>query len=70
MDRCTLCNGRILKTETGTRCMNPQCENAKGIAANKDTVQCHCGENMVYRGLNSWGEPEYVCTACGAMSKL
>jgi hypothetical protein len=50
--------------------MNPQCENAKGIAANKDTVQCHCGENMVYRGLNSWGEPEYVCTACGAMSKL
>ena len=69
--RCTFCNGRTVKTETGRKCMNPNCEGAKGLESTEDKVPCpSCGETMTYRGLTGLGEPKYVCPECGKNLKL
>lgn len=36
----------------------------------EEGVVCKCGQKMVYKGMNSWGEPSYGCQACGATVKL
>ncbi len=69
MQRCPVCSGRTIKTDTGARCMNSSCEGTAQLSAEAG-VACHCGEMMIYSGLNSYGEPNYVCTACGSRTKL
>lgn len=70
MERCHLCNGRIIHAPEGIRCMNPRCEGSKGIQAVGGGVTCSCGEPMQYTGLNLYGEPNYSCPACGVKQKL
>ncbi len=69
MQRCPVCNGRTLLSEEGIKCMDIKCTGAQGSLNETGTV-CHCGEKMHYTGLNSWGEPNYSCFACGATVKL
>lgn len=69
MQRCSVCNGRMMQTSEGERCMNDRCEGSK-VTAQKEGVICKCGQPMHYRGLNLWGEPNYTCSACGAVQKL
>lgn len=68
MPRCHVCNGRTIKTETGHKCMNAQCEGAD--ESKRQGIRCKCGEPMEYGGLNSYGEPNYYCTSCGSKVKL
>ncbi len=70
MQKCPVCNGRVVITATGTKCMNSSCEGAKEAQPEDNSVKCRCGEPMHYKGLNSWGEPNYVCMACGSTTKL
>ena len=69
MSRCPVCDGRMVKTEHGKKCMNPNCEGAT-IQKEKEVVRCRCGEAMVYTGENHLGQPTYVCQACRATTKL
>ncbi|MGE0200291.1 MAG: hypothetical protein AB7P76_04910 [Candidatus Melainabacteria bacterium] len=63
--RCPVCNGRTVKTETGTRCMNSSCTGAsESVATLERKAICHCGVVMDYRGLNSYGAPKFVCPEC------
>lgn len=66
---CSVCGGRVIKTETGAKCMNPSCDSAGQSEQNKN-IQCTCGEVMGYQGLNQLGEPLYKCQACGRTTKL
>ncbi len=69
MQQCEVCGGRVMQTSEGHRCMNSQCEGSK--ENKQEGVICRqCGEPMHYRGLNSWGEPNYSCLECGATVKL
>lgn len=71
MDRCSICNGRVILAPEGPRCMNPRCEGAKGLQKDAEGVSCQkCGEQMHYRGMDSWGQPSYACSACGTNVKL
>jgi hypothetical protein len=75
MSRCVVCNGRTIKTETGRKCAVATCEGADearqaGGEGHQKQILCRCGEEMAYRGLTSYGEPRYVCMACGATTKL
>jgi hypothetical protein len=67
--KCNFCNAtRLIKTEEGYRCMNPQCEGSKTVMS--AGVLCACGEPMDYRGLDSYGTPSYKCVSCGVTQKL
>jgi hypothetical protein len=70
MSACTFCgNTRVLKTEDGIKCRNPQCEGSKTVMPLG--VLCEdCEVPMAYVGLNSWGEPNYKCPECGVNVKL
>jgi hypothetical protein len=69
IERCPVCNARMGEGADGSlKCMNPRCQGAAGAGGR--TVQCQCGEAMQYTGLNSWGEPNYVCHSCGETTKL
>lgn len=69
MERCSVCNGRTMLSPEGAKCLNSQCEGSKA-PQQKEGVLCRCGEPMHYKGLNSWGEPNYACMACGSTAKL
>jgi hypothetical protein len=67
--KCDYCQStRVIQTGEGYRCRNPQCEGSK--VEMKAGVLCDCGEKMDFKGLNSYGEPSYKCTACGNTVKL
>ncbi|MEB3287656.1 MAG: hypothetical protein VKJ04_09145 [Vampirovibrionales bacterium] len=71
MQRCPVCQGRTIKTESGARCMKADCEGTAQLAAQKqEGVECRCGEMMDYGGLDSYGAPLYYCSSCGARTKL
>ena len=66
---CDVCGGRVMKTETGKRCLNDACAGSAGGSAEQG-VACRCGGTMAYTGLNQLGEPVYRCPACGSGTKL
>lgn len=71
MPACETCNAPTVKSETGTKCMNPTCESHKSDKKAGDQTNCpKCESPMSYQGLNSWGEPNYTCVNCGNYSKL
>lgn len=72
MERCSVCNGRMMQSLEGHKCMNARCEGAAAMQNDDgERVVCNqCGDPMSYRGLNSWGEPNYACSACGTTTKL
>jgi hypothetical protein len=67
---CPVCNGRTIKASTGVRCMKSDCEgNAK--LSELEGIMCEeCLTEMDFKGLNSWGEPNYTCPACHCIVKL
>lgn len=66
--RCPVCQGRTVRTEAGFRCLNSSCKGSKP-GDTIDTLTCECGEQMEYGSLDSWGQPTYYCTNCGAKQK-
>lgn len=68
---CPVCNGRIVKTSTGKRCLKPDCEGTKVLEAEGGTglAMC-CRKTMTYTGLNQLGEPVYKCGECGRTQNL
>lgn len=72
--KCETCGARIIATaDGGQRCMNPGCAShqAKSEAANEKEVMCKaCDEPMIFKGLNTYGEPDYQCPTCGHHVKL
>jgi hypothetical protein len=68
--QCTHCgNTRLIQTEGGYKCRNTNCEGFK--TPMQPGVMCEdCNEPMEFKGLNSWGEPSYRCSACGVTVKL
>ncbi len=70
MQRCSVCNGRMGKTAEGFyKCINTQCAGPQ--EAQSDSISCpKCGDDMVYVGMNSYGEPNYSCQSCGSRIKL
>lgn len=68
--QCQYCGGtKLIKTEAGYRCRNGQCQGATQLM--QAAVNCEdCGEEMEFKGLNSWGEPSYRCQSCGTTVKL
>ncbi|MBK8190904.1 MAG: hypothetical protein IPK79_10695 [Vampirovibrionales bacterium] len=66
---CSVCGGRVIKSESGEKCMNAACASSSRDAQGEKVV-CRCGEPMQYQGLNQLGEPNYACQACGASVRL
>ncbi len=68
---CPVCNGRIVKTSTGKRCLKAECKGNEELAAEggKGLAMC-CGKTMLYTGLNQLGEPVYKCHECGRTQNL
>lgn len=64
MNKCTVCGGRTLKTERGSRCMNATCEGANETQI--EGVVCECGAEMAYTHSSPYGDRNYACTACTA----
>lgn len=64
MERCSLCNGRIIQAEEGVRCMNSACANAT-VKSKDDGYFCQsCGTAMSFKRYNPYGDPVYYCTPC------
>jgi len=63
MTQCALCNGRLIQTQFGHRCMNNSCENSK--AENKAGHLCLvCNESLQFRRNNAYGDRVYYCPEC------
>ncbi len=69
MDRCPVCSGRLVMKPEGKLCMKSSCEGSKP-RDQEEGVLCKCGQPMNYKGMDSWGQPSYACSACGATTKL
>lgn len=69
MQRCSVCNGRMVQSELGPKCMNNACVGSQLTAPDPDVVTCRCGAAMAYSGEDSWGQPNFVCMYCGATQK-
>jgi hypothetical protein len=67
---CTYCGStRVIKSEAGIKCRDGSCEGSRTVM--QPGIPCtQCGEKMEYRGLNSWGEPNYKCGDCGYVTTL
>lgn len=71
MPACDTCNAPTVKSETGIKCMNPTCTSHTTTKRPGDETMCpKCHNPMAYHGMNSWGEPSYVCAICGISAKL
>ena len=66
---CDVCGGRVMKTETGKRCLNDACAGSAEGAVSQE-ILCRCGATMAYSGLNQLGETLYRCSGCGTSTKL
>ncbi|MBY0402303.1 MAG: hypothetical protein K2X66_00250 [Cyanobacteria bacterium] len=62
MNKCSVCGGRTIKTETGFRCMNSSCAGATEVIA--DGVPCECGGVMNYSHSSPYGDRIYTCNSC------
>jgi hypothetical protein len=71
MDTCVHCGGKQLIPvgDGGYKCRVTSCIGFK-TPMSPGVVCQDCGAPMDYRGLNSWGAPDYKCTACGLVVTL
>jgi hypothetical protein len=64
MERCSLCNGRLMQTDLGNRCLNDNCENSK--IEKKQGVLCQeCHETLIFRRNTAYGDRISFCPSCG-----
>jgi len=49
--------------------MSSACEGSK-VLLEAEQACPKCGDPLHYKGLNSWGEPNYGCASCGVNVKL
>lgn len=70
MQRCPVCNGRTIQSDSGYRCMNSRCKGAAKTTPGEGLLCNNCNEPMQYTHSNAYGEMTYVCALCGQTNKL